>query len=515
MKKGWVVLFVFLLTLCLPITSFAQDNTKASVSVSSPISSTTESTGSEGYWTEDRMRDAEPMTMPGVAEPVKIMPPVPNPETSLPFGQNHFYTITLRGNGDALFSLKTVFSNREEASVSAIKFTFQKDPQNLSVYQVYREPQCISYQPMPLTSESDSMIYNYPPPTQKCDQYQEPDYSYGWGATTYHKAKFVLNGSELTVQLPKEVKPNGSGSLLLSFSMSGVTNKDMLGAYNFSVDTVKVADTIQSLQVGVIVDPDYYLKDAKGDINYQAKETSIAPMSAAVDEGRSAGNAQFDQFYNSIGQGTIVKSASNLQPNESYTVHGVYADSRWKLYGREIGVGIGIFVLVLVLAFGSLFIAVKKVFGKKDTPPDQPSNLRTLSYMVVLGASFGASLLILLYTIGLYILSYYFVQVFQYYSYNFFYSLLILLFAVISLCIYAMFLFAPGIIVGIKKGIIAGSATLILTIFWLVFYGIVFALIFFIFFQDRQTPPYPYPVSSGGALMERGAVPPDQPVVDK
>lgn len=126
----------------------------------------------------------------GVARPV-IMPPYPKPEINLPFGQSHFYTVNLRGNGDAYVFLKAVFSNKEEASLSAMKLSFSDVLQNVNVYQVYREPQCISYEPMTKFQINDSMLRpDYILPSSKCQQYQEPDYQYGWGNTNYYKAEF-------------------------------------------------------------------------------------------------------------------------------------------------------------------------------------------------------------------------------------------------------------------------------------------------------------------------------------
>jgi hypothetical protein len=104
---------------------------------------------------------------------------------------------------------------------------------------------------------------------------------------------------------------------------------------------------------------------------------------------------------------------------------------------------------------------------------------------------------------------------FPYYSDNFFYPMFILLLGVISLCIYSALLFAPSIVIGIKRGVVASSATLILTIVWLVFFGIVFAGIFFLFFQDKpMSPGYPVPYR-GGVFMEKGAAASSEPAVDQ
>jgi hypothetical protein len=451
------------------------------------------------------------------AMPAKNMPLVPiPPQTTLPFGQSHFYTVTLRGNGDAIVYLKTVFSNKGEASLSEMKFTFPKAPQNLAVYQVSREPQCISYKPTIMTLDSQSnapakdmlMRGYYPPEAQECAEYQEPDYQYGWGNATYAKAQATLEGDAAIVTLPKPVKSFGAGSLIFAYSLPQITKRDLFGAYDFAFDTVKVDDTIKDLQVGLMTDPDYYLKDAKGTINYQAKDTVSFAGAAPMVAERAVSNAQFDQFYSQIGQGTVVKSAANLQSNESYATRGTYADSKIKLYSKELLWGIFGVVIFLVFAFGLLYWGGKKL-GKV-----QP--VKTFAFIPVLGLSFSSSLGIVVYTGVLFGLSYFFGQFFQY-SYSFIYPLLFLMLAIISLSVYSLLLFAPGLFLGIKKGMLAGIITVILTIFWLIFYSIVLVGLLFLFSNNNSGPVLfnqsfiqPMGVMRGGGVAVDSVAPPAQ-----
>lgn len=306
--------------------------------------------------------------------------------------------------------------------------------------------------------------------------------------------------------MPKPVKPNGSGSIVMAYSLPNITSKGLLGEYNFSFDSAKIKDSIQNLQVGVMVDSDYYLKDAAGAINYQSREVSpvMAPLAAAMDSSKGISNPQFDQFYSQVGQGTVVKYEKNIMPNESYNIKGTYADNRAKLYAKEIGTATGVVALVLLLAFGSLFVAVKKVFGKKTVSSDQPAPVKSTTYIAVISASFGSSLLILLYTIGLYVFSVFFTQMFQYYSYNSMYPLMMILVLVISLCVYSVFLFSPAVVIGIKKGLMPGLSALVLTIFWLIMESVIVIGIIFIFFQSTYNPSYPIPLPMMG--MEKSAV---------
>ena len=413
--------------------------------------------------------------------------PVPPSSGMLPFGQSHFYTVTLRGNGEALVYLKTIFSNKENTPLSSLTFTFPSTPKNLSVYQVTRESQCIRYRPMTLETKEqavDSIAFRK---SEECLEYQEPDYQYGWGNTTYQKAQIVTKGNDVTVNFPNPIKLGGAGSLVLAYGDSDVTSKDMFGAYKFGFGTVKINDTIQNMQVGVLTDPDYYLKDTKGTINYQAKETMSFAAAMPAADSRMSGNAQFDQFYNQIGQGTIVKNVSSLQPNESYSVKGVYADNRMKLFGKEIAWGVGIVVFVLVFVLGGLFVGVKKVYAKSEDTAKKSA----VALLPVLGLSFGSSVLIFLYTLFLFGISYFFGQMFPYYMSGYLYPLIMILLAVISLSVYSLLLFAPGILLGIKKNVFSGVLTVILTILWLVASSIVLVVLFFLFSKSNGDQPYP------------------------
>lgn len=409
----------------------------------------------------------------------------PPPQTSLPFGQNHYYTVTLRGNGQAVVYLKTIFSNTNEASLSAVQITFPQTPQTFAVFQAHREPQCLFYKPLPANNSISQ--------PDDCQQYQEPDYLYGWGNTTYHKAQYIFNGNTATITLPKSIHPNGNGSLVIAYVSPYIAKKNIFGAYQFTFETAKINEIIQSLQVGINTDTDYYLKGAKAGINYQQPDVSRMP-SAESFAGGSISSTQFDQVYNQIGQGNMTKSATNLQPSESYTVKGVYANSKIKLYGKELIIGSLLALVILTIAVFGLYWAVKKMSGlkSKTQTENQQSSVKNKTFIAVIGASFGASIFIVLYTFGLYLFSSYFGQMFQFYSYNFAYPILLILLTIISLSIYSVFLFVPGVFIGLKRSIAAGVLTIVLTILWLVIHGIVLTGIFFLFFQKTYPQPIPY-----------------------
>ena len=152
------------------------------------------------------------------------------------FGQDHFYTVTLRGNGEAVVNMKAVFTNYEEASTSAITFEIPRvNLENVGVYQVVREKECIQFE----AQKYDPETREYIPSKPQCTGYREPDYyAYYYGNTKYYRADSTLDGDKLTVQLPQEIGPQKSGSIILYYRAQGYVSKGMFGAYKYNFETI-------------------------------------------------------------------------------------------------------------------------------------------------------------------------------------------------------------------------------------------------------------------------------------
>src|SRR3990172_9881751 len=123
----------------------------------------------------------------GVARPDIF--PVPNPEPGF-LGQDHSYSVTFRGNGEAVVALKVALTNKGETPLSEVSLRVPKvSPQEFFIYQVIKEPSCTRY----LTDNA-------------CAEYQEPDYyGYWWSKTKYQKAQSEFSGDTLKVILPQAI----------------------------------------------------------------------------------------------------------------------------------------------------------------------------------------------------------------------------------------------------------------------------------------------------------------------
>lgn len=420
----------------------------------------------------------------------------PPSKTGLNFlGQDHYYSVTFRGNGEAIVNLKVILSNLQDTPLSTVALRVPKvDPKDIMVYQVVREPQCIRYQ-----SESPVEIQQqiYPMPPRKpavCEEYQDPDYyQYWWGENKYQKAQYELSGDTIIIGLPKKIDADKSGSFIVYYRALGYAKKNIVGAYNFVLETLKVNDKIRDLQVGINTDSDLYLRDAKGKVNYRFDETSFASLRSTEKVGVIK-NSQFDNYYQQIGQGTIIKKASNLQLLDSYTVKGKYADSFLKLYAKEIlMVVMTVVVLVFLLIVLIKFLARRLNEVKASRQLKQNQNLPsidTTGILIVLGVSFASSIFMAAFTVFLLFLAF----IVNTYSYLGDLALILTVFLVIvSVAIYGLLLVAPGIYLGIKKGIWWGMGVFALTIFWLGCYLIVVFLVLSLR-GNRSSPQIPIPL---------------------
>ena len=439
------------------------------------------------------VRAQEDKASQGIAAPDYIMPPYPGDGSTF-LGQDHNYSVTFRGNGEAVVSLKVIFTNKDDKALSALDLRIPKvEPKELAVYQVIREPVCIRYR----TPQYDPATGRYSN-SQICEEYQEPDYYGYYYNAKYQKAKFDYEGDTLSINLPQTIKANKSGSFFVYFRAFGYAKKNLFGAYKFKFETLKAEDSIRNLQVGISTDSDLVLRGAKGEVNYRFEEPELMGFAAGAAPAKSAA---IDSFYSQIGQGVVTKTASNLSALESYSVDGAYASNRVKLYAKEL-----LIALIILLFFALIFIAVAKVLikklgargqaevavkkaGNEKVTPTQPVSL----ILATAGVGFISAFLIAVYTALVIFMGEKLNDIFNYS----FQPVFILFLIIISFCVYTLFLFAPAIYIGAKKGIGWGVAALISTILWLIALFVIAVFIIFLLGGDSPTGPLRY-LKGGG-----------------
>lgn len=411
-------------------------------------------------------------TDPGLM-PEKMMPIRP-PDTTPILGQEHAYSVLFRGNGDAVVTMRAAFINEGETPTNTVSFRIPRvEPRRVIAFQIIHNPQCIRYKP---DYPSDTGILQ---PT--CMEYQEPDYFQFYGQAKYQKAKTEFSGDTLTIVLPQSVKPTKSGSVLIVFSAAGYARKNLFGAYSYTFETFKVKDaSVSKATIGISVDSDLILAGAKGTVNYRFSEAETMSLAAGVEK-VAAPNTQLDQMYSQVGYGTITKTASHLEPLESFTVKGSFADSLIRLYGKGILIGLGIFVAAVVLLF-FLGRAAIHTLTKQQPQGVAPSSA---DIVLLIGGSFLSAVLIAIYTAGLFLLRNTIQQIVSYEMVG----IVFILVTIISIGIYGFLLITPTILVGLRRGLLWGLGTFGLTILFLVINAVIMVVVLMLLYGSGGRPP--------------------------
>lgn len=425
----------------------------------------------------------------GMAAPANIAMPAypPPPQAGFPFGQNERYSVVFRGNGEAVVTLNSVFSNTNDQPLSTLKFRVPKGmPTDVIAYQVIGERRCIQYdnskiKPSPLSSVM---------PVMPCLQYQEPDYNqylYGGYGVKYQKAATDIQTDTIVVTLPQFVSPNSAGSIILYYRSFGYAKKDLVGGFDFSFESLKIEDRIQNLQIGISTDSDLMLKGSESTVNYRFADSGEMMKTQSAGVAAPMANAQFDTFYRQIGQGTLTKTSSNLQPLDSYTVTGRYAKSSLQLYAKETGIGVSVTLVILIVVI-LLVRLILHAWFKKSTAKHMVGTLPPIA-MAVIG-SFIAAFVTVLYTIILLVL----VRSLSYYLSSDIETLVVALVLVVSVGVYGLLLFSAPAVIALKKNLAWGAGTLGLTIGWLIAFTVIILLFFFVTHGRPSYYPPVYPM---------------------
>ncbi len=391
------------------------------------------------------------------------MMPSYNGGGSLPFGQEDYYSVTLRGNGEAVVTGKFVFTNNENAVQSMFSLRLPRvRPQDISAFQIIKEPVCIRYAPKPLEKPLIQIMPGYPGP-ENCLEYRPISWNeYSYGPAKYQKAKTKLDADTLIVFLPNPIKPNDSGSIILYYRGLGYAKKNLWGAYEATFETPKMTDSVNKLVVGVTVDDDLKLAGAKGQVSYRFSDSWMTPA-AKMAEGVAASNQFLDSYIYQIGQGQIVKTATNLAALDSYIVRARYADNLWSLYAKELLVGF----LIGLVSLAGLGLLLRWFVTKLRGSTKSSASRQGIEIVATIGLPLLASLGAVTFTILLFFCQRLLGQ-FIPYDFRFFIIIFSLL---VSSGVYLLLLLAPAVYIGMKKRIGWGLTAFGLTILWLVIFG--------------------------------------------
>src|SRR3990167_1811345 len=293
---------------------------------------------------------------------------IDNPKEILPLlGQNHYYTVTFRGNSEAIVTFRAAFSN------------FNDNPKSLE------KPRCL--------------------------EYQEPNYfDSWWEGTTYNRAEVEIKGDTVNISLPNPINPNGSGSIILFYKSQDYVKRGFGGVYKYTFESLKSDEPISYLAVGINTDSDMKLKGASTGIDYFSPVISPLIDSLSVVKKTNIVSPDLDNLISQIGQGTIVKYSNYLGPLDSLTVSGAYASSLFALYSKEITIAVSIIIaILLIISFMILFFS-KRSHDRTDADISEKtvstnSHPSALTFVWILFLGFILASVMSAYTVLLYFLS--------------------------------------------------------------------------------------------------------------
>ncbi|HEY4518380.1 MAG TPA: hypothetical protein VJG48_02015 [Candidatus Paceibacterota bacterium] len=394
-------------------------------------------------------------------------------QSELFFGQSHYYSVIFRGNGEAIVYAKLVVKNLEDKPLTEYSFEMPKaTPSELVMYQIKLPQTCIRYG-----------YKTVPQNTRVCEQYQDPNYegqyyssSYNNGQTEYQKINFTRTGNLYKFSLPTQIEPMKSTAILVAYAAGGYVDKG-LTALRFNFETLKVPARIKDVKVTVDVDTDLLLKGKPATVNYNSQLFGVSQGGVAMSP--SISSPDMDKVANNIGaRGALVKQASNLSPNESFSVKGEYATSWFRLYLATL-LWIALIVVAVIAALFYLvrFVKRRKARRQASEPnqasPKAPGGVVSIIDIVNLSVGLLSAVLV----VGLMFLSQFiFSSSISRAFGNPFVAIAIL---IILLILYVLVIFVPGIVIAVKRGWKSGLSVLIAEFLWF----IVFLTLYIAFFQ--------------------------------
>jgi hypothetical protein len=397
-------------------------------------------------------------------------------QNELLFGQNHFYTVIFRGNGEAITYAKIAITNSEEKPLTEFSFEMPKvSPSEIVMYQMKLPQECVNY--------------NYNDPARPCLQYRDPDYAqqyyyYGYsnGKAEYQKIQYTKSGNLYRFTLPTPVEPYKSTAIIVAYAAKGYVNES-LGLYKFNFETLKVPSRIQEIRVAVDVDSDLLLKGKRSSVNYNTTGLGVSELAAP----QSVSSRDLDKVVGSIGSyGPLVKEAKNLAPNESFIVKGEYATNWFRLYFSSILLTI----LIIVAIFAGVYFLARFLkrrggqggqFGSganQQMPPQSPQGSISIFNLT----NVSVSLLSVVLVVGLTYLLRFLLESDLLRSMNIDPVFGIVGFITIIL-LYVLVIFGPAIIVAIKHGWKSLVSILIAEFLWFV----IFLVLYLVLFQSGLT----------------------------
>ncbi len=308
-------------------------------------------------------------------------------------GQKHFYTVQMRDDGRAITYAKLVFMNDSDTDQTEFKFKLPEgvNADNLSGQQVlaplkdeqrvcktyetkdqflvrvpsYRDDSFAddAYQRMRECKEYDRSAGDYDNDFNFYDNTLSSDYrSFSYYQDSKNKEGFHYakldpkrEGDQYVFTLNQPIKAHKQGAILVTYTSADFTT-NILGRFSYNYKTLAVESMVDEANVSINFDESLYAKDTAKQTREISGISISEGMSASLDSGLRRSQSVIERRESNIGQGGYIhKQQVDILPNESTSIKGVYATTKFMLkigdYAKMLLVIIAIAAAIILVVF--------------------------------------------------------------------------------------------------------------------------------------------------------------------
>lgn len=407
--------------------------------------------------------------------PTIIVPPEPDGNNIV--GGNQYYTVNYDGEGEAAVLVKLEIQNIDKKNLTELSLEIPgSNVRIISIVQEYYEKmqQCIDYEEV-CTNFSEGKCQEY---IRRCKRYYDQIvYPPKYYPIAYEK-EALSESNLLRFNLPKEIGTQENAVVLIYYKSNKYAEKKFL-AYKIDFETIKINADTQNVRVAINVDQDLVLEGKKAEVNYRDNFAMAEKSLSAPIAGASSDSLQQLSNFVTYAEG-YVKTASGLDPLESFSVKGRYAKSWVALHW--FGTLVTLLALV-VIGLGLYSLYVKKIA--------KLTHGRIIAKTIGLGIASSVSVLLLWFLTSF--LVNLIRQSLDWQTANLFAVLLYLMTGLMMLLVF----FGPPVYMGVKHGFMSGVWAVVATVAFM-FLLLVVVLVFFLLFGTGQQYPIPIYKTFGG-----------------
>lgn len=297
-----------------------------------------------------------------------IMPYEP-PMNELLTTTNQYYSVTFDGEGDAYVIAKLQLYNADKEDLSTLALEIPgASAQVHGVFQYVSAQtvrQCVEYQQtcQEYGQGQTCTRYDY---NGNCVNYEQPCLKYSQTCSRYGSSYSQASSYERINVDPQRLADSVVVPILLDTAISQQGSSDIYVVYkstdyadagavtHFDFETIKTSLMTKTVRVGVNVQEGLILDGVSSSVNYKVDYQPAQLLSAA-----SGSNVEsISPYLGRVGYyGQYTKTSSYLDPHESFTVEGKYAESWFALnWGKLL-----LWIIAGVVIIGLIVVGIKKL----------------------------------------------------------------------------------------------------------------------------------------------------------